>query len=331
LGRSRASPCPLCFSATRGGRHNRLQLSHSSTSAHELSFHLDADFTGSCCLCPERCSRECKSCHRKRLTGKPTARSSNAGRKGESLLQATCRSHGQPAISTPSALGATEFLCSHQTLSIEHASDDMASSRLADEALAGFAKGALYDQHRPSYPLEAVEKLLSALRVSGAPAAVILDLAAGTGKFTESLAQREENFNVIAVEPHSHMRQELERKALSNVTVKSGLASSIPLQDKSVDAVIAAQVRSFRHTVAWPSAIFVPVSLLVLLLRNPFFSRFLLLLFSFSSPCLGTTDQPGGTHKKTEHPDLYYCISHSSRMAARAWLYTSLRRADFRT
>lgn len=142
--------------------------------------------------------------------------------------------------------------CTLQPQSIGHASDDMASQRLADEALAGFAKGSLYDQHRPSYSSEGVEKLLAALRVSGASSALLLDLAAGTGKFTEVLARREEKFNVVAVEPHDRMRQELERKALSNVTVKNGLASSIPLQDERADAVIAAQVRSFQHATVIP-------------------------------------------------------------------------------
>lgn len=120
----------------------------------------------------------------------------------------------------------------------------MASTQLADEALTGFAKSAAYDKHRPSYPADAVEKLLGALRVDGVAEAAILDLAAGTGKFTELLASRPENYRTFAVEPHDEMRRELETKNLSNVAVKAGLATSIPLPDESVDAVIAAQVRT---------------------------------------------------------------------------------------
>ncbi|KAF2435033.1 S-adenosyl-L-methionine-dependent methyltransferase [Tothia fuscella] len=117
------------------------------------------------------------------------------------------------------------------------------SQQLAHEAVAGFAKGELYDQYRPSYPPEAVQTFLEALNVAGVDnnEKVILDLGAGTGKFTELLAAREENFKVIAVEPHGGMRQELAKKALPGVTIKDGLASSIPLQDGSIDAVVAAQ------------------------------------------------------------------------------------------
>lgn len=123
---------------------------------------------------------------------------------------------------------------------------NMASVRIADEALTGFAKSSLYDQHRPSYSNEAVERLLTSLRVAGVHAASILDLAAGTGKFTDVLAQRSEKFNICAVEPRSEMRTELERKSFPNVIVKGGLAKSIPLEEESVDAVIAAQVRLQR-------------------------------------------------------------------------------------
>jgi ubiquinone/menaquinone biosynthesis C-methylase UbiE len=121
-------------------------------------------------------------------------------------------------------------------------------SNLAGEALTGFAKGALYEQHRPSYSNEAVDNLLNALGVKDVANAAVLDLAAGTGKFTDLLAQRAENYTVVAVEPHGEMREQLEKKSWANVKVKSGLATSIPLSDESVDAVIAAQVRS-KHLV----------------------------------------------------------------------------------
>jgi SAM-dependent methyltransferase len=116
---------------------------------------------------------------------------------------------------------------------------------LAVEALSGFADGASYDAYRPTYPDEAVSKLLSALNLSGKQGARVLDLAAGTGKFTELLAARPEKFEIIAVEPHDGMRAELERKKLPNVVVKKGLATNIPLDSGDVDAVIAAQV-------SWP-------------------------------------------------------------------------------
>lgn len=114
---------------------------------------------------------------------------------------------------------------------------------LSDKAVTGFANAALYDEHRPSYPPQAVAKLLEASGVTGVKGAHVLDLAAGTGKFTELLAQSDEHFAIVAVEPHEQMREQLIRKALRNVIVTDGLSTSIPAQDDTFDAVFAAQVR----------------------------------------------------------------------------------------
>jgi SAM-dependent methyltransferase len=69
----------------------------------------------------------------------------------------------------------------------------------------------------------------------------VLDLAAGTGKFTELLAAREEKFKLVAVEPHDDMRATLAGKKLPGVEVVKGYGSSIPLEDGSVDGVVVAQ------------------------------------------------------------------------------------------
>lgn len=120
---------------------------------------------------------------------------------------------------------------------------EMASSDALDErAQVGFAKSAAYDQYRPTYSPTIVQLLLEKLNVAGKNGAKILDLAAGTGKFTEALARRDENFQIVAVEPHDGMRQVLDDKKLSGVITKSGKADGIPLKDESVDAVICAQV-----------------------------------------------------------------------------------------
>lgn len=119
----------------------------------------------------------------------------------------------------------------------------MPSSQGLDErAQVGFSKSSAYDQHRPAYSLTIVQLLLEKLRLAGRNGAKILDLAAGTGKFTEALTARGEKYHIVAVEPHDGMRQVLEGKKLPGVTVKDGTASSIPLEDGSVDAVICAQV-----------------------------------------------------------------------------------------
>lgn len=106
----------------------------------------------------------------------------------------------------------------------------------------GFSKAAQYDTHRATYSADAVEVLLENLQVSGKKNARILDLAAGTGKFTDALAARGEQFDIVAVEPLQSMRDVLAGKQLSNVEVKDGHASSIPLEEASVEAVVIAQV-----------------------------------------------------------------------------------------
>ena len=116
------------------------------------------------------------------------------------------------------------------------------SSQVLSASTKGFANANSYDRHRPSYPAEAVDSLLKHLQVQGVKGARIVDLAAGTGKFTELLANRDESFDIMAVEPHNQMREELKRKILSNVEVINGEASNIKgIEIQSVDAVIAAQ------------------------------------------------------------------------------------------
>ena len=116
------------------------------------------------------------------------------------------------------------------------------STSIPDVSTLGFAKASLYNTHRPSYPLEAVDSLLSNLHVAGLKEAKIVDLAAGTGKFTELLATRAEDYDITAIEPHDEMRTELEGKRLGNVVVKKGEATKMPVESQSVDAVIVAQV-----------------------------------------------------------------------------------------
>lgn len=119
----------------------------------------------------------------------------------------------------------------------------MSKPNLAHPAQVGFAASSAYDAHRPSYPPEAVEKLLSALQVANVPKARVADLAAGTGKFTELLAGRQENYDIVAIEPHDGMRAELEQKGLRNVQVLAGSAEDMSdIPDASFAAVVAAQV-----------------------------------------------------------------------------------------
>lgn len=115
------------------------------------------------------------------------------------------------------------------------------STHYSPIAKAGFTAPALYDKYRPSYPTQAIHRLLSSLSITDCEVC-ILELGAGTGKWTEDLAAWSPKFRIIALEPHRQMRDFLAQKRLRNVTVMDGLAQHIPLPDESVDCVLAAQV-----------------------------------------------------------------------------------------
>jgi SAM-dependent methyltransferase len=66
----------------------------------------------------------------------------------------------------------------------------------------------------------------------------VLDLAAGTGKFTRQLVPL--GAELIAVEPVARMRRKL-AEVLPGVTALAGTAEEVPLDDRSVDAVFCAQ------------------------------------------------------------------------------------------
>lgn len=70
------------------------------------------------------------------------------------------------------------------------------------------------------------------------PGTKVLDLAAGTGKFTALLVPT--GAEVVAVEPVTEMADEL-RAVIDGVEVLEGTAEDIPLPDASVDAVTVAQ------------------------------------------------------------------------------------------
>ncbi|MCU1556811.1 MAG: putative methyltransferase [Microbacteriaceae bacterium] len=89
-----------------------------------------------------------------------------------------------------------------------------------------------YERARPTYPRDAVDWLIP----EGTRA--VLDLGAGTGKFTRSLVAR--GLEVIAVEPDDEMRAVLAH-ALPSVRALKGTAENIPLPDASVNLITAAQ------------------------------------------------------------------------------------------
>ena len=109
-------------------------------------------------------------------------------------------------------------------------------------ATTGFTSADSYDSHRPSYHPITVSFLISCLGLPESPK--ILELAPGTGKFTELLAPLfGESGEIIAVEPHDAMADVLREKKLP-VEVKKGSAVDIPVEDRWADTVVAAQVPS---------------------------------------------------------------------------------------
>ncbi|KIN04773.1 hypothetical protein OIDMADRAFT_116196 [Oidiodendron maius Zn] len=117
---------------------------------------------------------------------------------------------------------------------------------LPKQASTGFSDASHYDKYRPSYPVEAVEKLLKNIGVAGVQNARIIDLACGTGKFTELLAVRPENYEIVGIEPHQEMREQLEKKGLPRIKVLAGDACNMPIEDGWGDALIAAQSYTAR-------------------------------------------------------------------------------------
>lgn len=101
----------------------------------------------------------------------------------------------------------------------------------------GFDRGAAaYERGRPGYPRDAVEWIATSLGITAGR--TVVDLGAGTGKFTRLLVPT--GARVIAVEPVAGMRDQF-RRAVPGVTILEGTAQAIPLPTASADAVTAAQ------------------------------------------------------------------------------------------
>ncbi|GAA4179724.1 class I SAM-dependent methyltransferase [Gryllotalpicola koreensis] len=90
----------------------------------------------------------------------------------------------------------------------------------------------VYEESRPGYPAAAVEWLVPA------SARRVLDVGAGTGKFTRLLRAPERE--VIAVDPSQEMLDVL-RAHSAGIETLVGTAERLPLPDESVDAVTFAQ------------------------------------------------------------------------------------------
>jgi SAM-dependent methyltransferase len=110
----------------------------------------------------------------------------------------------------------------------------MAVHEVAEE---GFGRGAeAYERVRPSYPADAVAWLAGNLRIE--PGRTVLDLAAGTGKFTRLLVPF--GATLFAAEPVDGMRRAFVG-AVPGVPMLGAIAEVLPVASESLDAVTVAQ------------------------------------------------------------------------------------------
>ena len=114
-------------------------------------------------------------------------------------------------------------------------------------AADGYTRGAdIYVRGRPDYPPQVTQWLADTLAL--APGKTVLELGAGTGKFTPRLIQT--GARVIVVEPVQAMLDKL-TATYPGVEAHQGTAQAIPLPDASVDGVVCAQAfHWFAHHAA---------------------------------------------------------------------------------
>ncbi|RFA06961.1 hypothetical protein B7R21_17765 [Subtercola boreus] len=118
-----------------------------------------------------------------------------------------------------------------------------------------------YELGRPGYPTEAIDWIRGELgelaaghpddrlaRAAGSTTRTLVDVGAGTGKFTASLLGH--GARVVAVEPDAAMRETLAAK-LTEVVTLAGTGEELPLDDASADLVTFAQA---WHWVDVPAA-----------------------------------------------------------------------------
>jgi SAM-dependent methyltransferase len=106
-----------------------------------------------------------------------------------------------------------------------------------EAAAKGFAREAqAYSRGRPEYPLAVDQWLRDDLKLD--ETCTVVDLGAGTGKFTRRLLAT--GANIIAVEPVQEMLAQL-TQSVPSVAARSGTAENIPVNNGAVDAVVCAQ------------------------------------------------------------------------------------------
>lgn len=113
-----------------------------------------------------------------------------------------------------------------------------------------------YNRGRPDYSFETVAQVGNILSGVVSTNPIVLELGAGTGKFTKSFLKQEVQFanswnfkteNYIASEPSTAFRRNLE-KSIPLIKTIEATGHRIPLANQSVDCVIAAQAFHWMAT-----------------------------------------------------------------------------------
>lgn len=113
----------------------------------------------------------------------------------------------------------------------------MAFHSINTTAAIGFQNSSqAYQKGRPDYPRQGVDFFIQEFGIGAATK--VLDLAAGTGKFTQALVAS--GASLCAVEPVKGMRDQFQA-FLPQITVVDGTAEKIPFVDESFDCVFVAQ------------------------------------------------------------------------------------------
>lgn len=129
-----------------------------------------------------------------------------------------------------------------------------AVNSFATDAFTTSGSSGLYDRARPTYPADAVKKVLSLF--DGRPKGRLIEVGAGTGIFTKCLIQHPEAAEAVAkisaVEPSSGMREGFNKnEALHQepvgVSIVDGSFAELPFPDASADLVIGAQCYHWAH------------------------------------------------------------------------------------
>ena len=110
--------------------------------------------------------------------------------------------------------------------------EDSAGHSRKDPALSFGGVADAYDRARPSYPVEAAAWL------TGRAASTVVELGAGTGKFTDRLLEL--GHDVLATDPSDEMLAHL-RMRHPDLRVATARAEAVPVATRSVDTVVAAQ------------------------------------------------------------------------------------------